>query len=218
MTGLVSKDIGSMTRLLFLPLVLFIIAFSETSYAANKILVLGDSLSAAYKIDINKGWVKLLENKIKSEGYNYEVVNSSISGDTTQNGLNRIKADMDKYIPSIMILALGSNDGLRGKKPSSIKKNLISIINIAKEYGCRVLLIGFRMPGNYGAFYTYKFAELFEDLASELNLSFVPFLLDGFALDEKNYFLKDKLHPNEKAQPLILNNVWPHLKPMLRKY
>lgn len=204
-----------MRKLLLSILSILIIVTPTTSFAAKKILILGDSLSSGYKININKSWPNLLANRISSLKLDYEVVNSSISGNTTKNGLTRIKNELDRNLPSILILALGSNDGLRAQSPQYIKSNLIKMIDTAKEYGTKVLLVGFKMPGNYGAIYSYKFANVFTDLADEYNLNFVPFLLEGFALDEKNYFLEDKLHPNEKAQPIILENVWDKLKNML---
>lgn len=196
-------------------LLILIIGAPSISYASKKILILGDSLSSGYKINYTKSWVKLLEARMTINNFDYEIINSSISGDTTKNGLVRIEKDLNKHLPEILILALGSNDGLRGKPVKSIKSNLEKIIDITRVYGCTILLVGFKVPGNYGAIYSYKFHKVFKNLAKEQGLNFVPFLLEGFALDEKNYFLKDTIHPNEKAQPIILDNVWQELEPML---
>lgn len=183
-------------------------------YASSTIVVLGDSLSAAYKLQTKEGWVSLLETKIKDGGYDFKIFNSSGVGDTSADGLRKIDTILADEQPQILILALGSNDGLRGIMIPTMGQNLRQIIEKAQAKNVKVLLVGFKLPLNYGTNYREKFEEVFEDLSDKFNLPLVPFLLDGFALD-LNYFLSDTYHPNTAAQPLIVNNVWPYLEPMV---
>ncbi len=180
----------------------------------HTVLVVGDSLSAAYGIDQNDGWVALLSRRLQQESKSYQVVNASISGDTSNGGVNRIDAALRKHTPSVVILELGANDGLRGLPVKQMRANLARMIEKCRVFKARVVLIGMRIPTNYGAAYTESFASAYGELAKQYNLPLVPFLLDGVALDPK-LMQDDGMHPRAEAQPKLLDNVWPHLMPLL---
>jgi acyl-CoA thioesterase-1 len=186
-----------------------------TAAAAKSILVVGDSLSAAYGIPRERGWVALLGERLKRERLDYSVVNASISGDTSGGGRARLKPLLDKHRPALVILELGGNDGLRGMPVSQIRSNLAAMIEEAHAYGARVLLIGVKMPPNYGEMYTQSFEAMFRETARRHRVAFVPFLLEDFA-GKPEFFLPDRLHPTEEAQPLMLERVWPELKALLK--
>ncbi len=178
------------------------------------LLVVGDSLSAGYGIPAEKTWVSLLNQRFMELNQPILVVNKSISGATTQNGVDRLPKWLAEVQPTQLVLALGSNDGLRGVPLSLIKKNLNKMIKMSEEQGAQVLLIGFIIPPNYGLEYTEAFKAIFSTVAKEQQLPFVPFLLEGIAND-RQYFQGDGLHPNEAAQPILLENVWKILAPAL---
>jgi acyl-CoA thioesterase-1 len=180
------------------------------------ILVLGDSLSAAYGIGAEQGWPALLEERLQRDGYAYRVVNASISGDTSASGLSRLPAALEQHRPAVLILELGANDGLRGLSPDQIEHNLIAMIEMARSQGVRVLLAGMRLPPNYGPTYTHRFRDLYSNLARRYQVSLIPFLLDGVAA-RPELMQADGLHPTAKAQPLVLENVWRYLLPLLRE-
>ncbi len=182
--------------------------------AAGTILVFGDSLSAAYGIGARQGWVTLLEERLRQEKRDYTVVNASISGETSSGGAARIAEAVRRTQPSIVILALGSNDGLRGLPVAQMKANLSRIVRTAKAAGSRVLLVGNRMPPNYGRKYTEEFHAAFVEVAKADRIPLVPFLLDRVA-GNPDYFQADNLHPTAAAQPIILDTVWKGLAPML---
>ena len=184
--------------------------------AAATILVYGDSLSAGYGLPREQGWVHLLEQRLRAEKFDYKVVNASISGETTLGGLGRIEAALKTHRPALVIVELGANDGLRGATPESIRRNLEAITDACRRARARVLLVGIRLPPNYGTAYTEKFHEVFNTVARSRKLPLVPFLLDGFA-DDRKLFLDDGIHPNAAAQPLILDTVWKELKPLLKR-
>ena len=184
--------------------------------AAKTILVYGDSLSAAYGIPRDRGWVTLLEKRLAAEGYDYSVANASISGEITSGGLARIGKVLARVRPSIVILELGANDGLRGLPVAEMRKNLGTMIARAKNAGARVLLIGIRMPPNYGPDYTEAFAAVYPELARRERVALVPFLLEGIAA-QPGLFQADGMHPNEAGQPLLLDNIWPRLRPLLKR-
>lgn len=184
-------------------------------FANNQIVVLGDSLSSGYKMDEKLGWVNLIHEALASCDSGYEVVNLSVSGDTTRSGLSKIKQAL-KYEPKVLVLELGGNDGLRGLPIFTIKRNLEKMIKETLDAGSQILLIGIQIPPNYGSQYTREFHKIYTDLASEYSLPFVEFLLDGVALND-DLMLADGIHPNAKAQPIIANHVWPSLKPLLSK-
>ncbi|MCZ7564877.1 MAG: arylesterase [Burkholderiales bacterium] len=184
------------------------------SAAAGTILVFGDSLAAAYGIGAGEGWVTLLEQRLREKDFDYTVANASISGETTSGGAARIEEAVRRTQPSIVILALGSNDGLRGLPVAQMKENLARMVRVAKSGGSRVLLIGNRMPPNYGRKYTEEFEQAFAEVAKAQRVPLVPFMLQGVA-GNRAYFLADNLHPTAAAQPIILETVWPGLAPLL---
>ena len=175
----------------------------------------GDSLSAAYGIAQSRGWVALLGEKLKRERPDYSVANASISGDTSAGGLARIDAALARHKPTVVIVELGANDGLRGLPLAQMKANLGTIIEHARQSGGRVLLVGMKLPPNYGPEYTDAFEKSFAEVAKRYKVALLPFLLEGFA-EKPEYFQADRIHPNEKAQPLILERVWQALKPLLK--
>jgi acyl-CoA thioesterase-1 len=195
---------------------LFLVVITLPAAAAERsILVFGDSLSAAYGIPRQRGWVALLEERLKRERPDYIVVNASISGETSGGGRARLKPLLDKHRPAVMILALGGNDGLRGISATQIRTNLAAMIREAQAAGARVLLIGIKVPPNYGDVYAQSFEAVFRELARTHGTAFVPFLLEDFA-DKPDFFLPDRIHPTEAAQPLMLERVWTELKPLLK--
>ena len=177
-------------------------------------MVVGDSLSAAYGIPRNRGWVALLEERLKREQPDYIVVNASISGDTSDGGRARLKPLLERHRPAVLILALGGNDGLRGAPPAQIRTNLSAMIRDAQAQGARVLVLGVKMPPNYGEDYTQTFEAVFRDVAKTHRTALVPFLLEDFA-EKPEFFQPDRIHPTEAAQPLMLERVWPALKHLL---
>jgi acyl-CoA thioesterase-1 len=170
-------------------------------------LVYGDSLSAAYGIPREQGWVTLLQQRLQKQGYPHQVVNASISGETTSGGLSRIQAALDQHKPDIVLLELGANDGLRGLPVAAMQKNLTAMIEASQKAGAEVLLIGIMIPPNYGSAYTRQFSESFPTLAKRYKLPLIPFLLEGVA-GKRDLTLDDGLHPTASAQSLILENVW----------
>ena len=178
------------------------------------IVIYGDSISAAYGIGLDMGWVAYLQKKLQSEGYNYEVKNESISGETTAGGVARIDEVLATLKPTVLILELGANDGLRGLSPIIMKQNLSIIINRAKKSGAKVLLISMRIPPNYGPRYTELFYQTYPTIAETLKIPFVPFILNDIALNKK-LMQGDGFHPNTQAQPLIADKIWSYLQPLL---
>lgn len=192
---------------------------AATAAAVNRpaILVLGDSLSAEYGLPRDTGWVKLLADRLAAErtvGSQYSVVNASISGETTAGGRARLPQLLEQHRPRIVIIALGGNDALRGLPLATVRANLRAMIEACQAAGARVLLVGMRIPPNYGRDYAEGFHRLYAELARETKSALVPFLLEGFA-DAPEYFQPDRIHPNGRAQPRMLENVWPHLWPLL---
>ena len=178
------------------------------------ILVFGDSLSAGYGVPPGHGWVDLLARKIAQEGYDFRVVNASVSGETTEGGLARLPRALAMHAPRIVILELGANDGLRGLPVMQAQRNLEQMISLSQAHGARILLIGMRMPPNYGERYTSAFYAMYGELARRHGLALVPFLMAAVAL-KPELIQADGLHPNERAQPLLLSTVWPGLQPLL---
>ncbi len=176
--------------------------------------MLGDSLSASFGLDQSNGWVSLLEQKLTQNSYRYSVINASISGETSQGGLQRLPGLLKKYQPSLVILELGGNDGLRGLNIDMITANLQTMISKTREYHADVLLIGMRLPPNYGQFYTDGFHQMYVDLGTRNKIPVVPFLLKDIATRE-NLMQVDGIHPKAEAQSLMLDNVWGKLKPLL---
>jgi acyl-CoA thioesterase-1 len=199
-----------------LVLCVLIVASASAHAGAPVILVFGDSISAGYGLAPEQGWVELLKTRLKSQGYGYQVVNASVSGETTAGGLARLPRALELHHPSIVILELGGNDGLRALPIAQMRVNLTQMTDLSRAAGAKVLLLGMRMPPNYGPQYTEQFAMVFSDLAAEKKLPSVPFLLTGIALSPA-LLQGDDIHPNAQGQPILLDNVWPALKPLLRK-
>lgn len=199
-------------------LLIFCCALSPLSSnsAQPVVLVVGDSLSAAYGINQDEGWVALLQRRLEKDHPEFRVVNASISGDTTRGGLGRIDAALRTHDPAVVVVELGGNDGLRGLPIKEMRSNLNKIITKSLAAHARVLLVGMRIPPNYGLPYTKSFEAVFADLAKQLDIARVPFLLEGVALNP-DLVQGDGIHPRAEAQPRLLENVWPHLKPLLRQ-
>ncbi len=190
---------------------------ASASAQANTILVMGDSLSAAYGVETETAWVNLLRQRLdKQDTGDWQVVNASISGETTDGGARRLPDLLDKYQPDIVILELGGNDGLRGFQPTVIRDNLSAMIEASQEAGARVLLVGMQIPPNYGPQYTRLFAELYPELSDRYDTALVPFFLDGI-YNQDSMMQGDGIHPTGEAQPQLLENVWPHLRPLLEQ-
>jgi acyl-CoA thioesterase-1 len=193
-----------------------LVAASGAALCAEKsILVFGDSLSAAYGIAQARGWVSLLAERVKREHPDYIVVNASISGDTSSGGAARIAKSLQQHRPAVLVLELGANDGLRGLPIAQMKQNLSRIIEQAHKAGARVLLVGMKLPPNYGPDYTGAFDAAFGELAKRHKTALVPFLLEDFAT-RPELFQPDRIHPTEAAQPLMLERVWKALQPLLK--
>jgi len=190
-------------------------AFSASAASGQTVLVYGDSLSAAYGMPERQGWVALLEERLRREHPDYSVANASISGETTAGGLARLDKVLERTKPAIVILELGANDGLRGLPVAAMKQNLSAIIRRCKKSGAKVLLVGMRLPPNYGEPYTGAFARAYVELAKSHDVVLLPFLLEGFG-DKAELFQPDHVHPTEAAQPAVLKNLWGALAPLLK--
>lgn len=184
--------------------------------SSKKILVFGDSLSAAYGIPQQQGWTALLQKKFTQQNLHYEVVNASISGETTSGGLSRLDAALKQTQPAIVILELGANDGLRGLPINQMHANLNSMIQKCKKAGAKVLLVGMKIPPNYGAKYTASFSETYYKLSLQHKVPLVPFMLENVAA-KPSLIQPDGLHPNVLGQPIVLDNIWPQLKAFIKK-
>lgn len=192
------------------------LAASASAYSAPKtVLVLGDSLSAEYGLNKGSGWVALLEQKLKKEKIDARVVNASISGETTSGGRSRLPTLLSTHRPDIVVIELGANDGLRGQPVTAAEANLRSMIEQSQKNKARVLLVGMRMPPNYGRDYTERFFGMYKNLATQFKAPLVPFMLEGVA-DKPTLFQADRLHPNAQAHPIILANIWPQIAPLVK--
>lgn len=181
---------------------------------APTILVFGDSLSAGYGIDVDQSWVALLQKRLEETGYEHRVVNASISGETTAGGATRIDQAISTFSPELVILELGANDGLRGFPTASIRSNIELIARRARDSGAEVVLLGIRIPTNYGARYSRAFEAVFSEVASDLDIRWIEFFMDGIALNDE-LLQDDRIHPNAEAQPLLLDNAWPIIRATL---
>jgi acyl-CoA thioesterase-1 len=179
------------------------------------IVVLGDSISAGYGIEVEEGWVALLQKKLIETKHNYRISNASISGDTSAGGLARIDQILTAQQPGIVLLQLGANDGLRGLSPVQMKSNLAEIVRRAQKAGAKVILLGMKIPPNYGKRYVDMFYNIYPQLAKELNIPLVPFILEDVVLN-KDLMQADGLHPNAKAQPILAEKIEPYLFPLLK--
>lgn len=202
-------------RTVFSIFLLFVVGMVPLRAGATaKILVLGDSLSAAYGITRQQGWVALLQQRLHALGLDYEVINASITGDTTRGGLSRLPATLEREAPAVLIIALGGNDGLRGFAPQQTAENLREMIRQGRATGASVLLLGIKLPANYGKAFGEKFHRIFLDLAQDEEVALVPFFLEGVA-ETRELMQADGIHPGAAAQPRILDNVWSGLVPLL---
>jgi len=180
------------------------------------VLIFGDSLSAGFGIDVDQSWATLLQQRLEEQGYEHRVVNASISGETTEGGATRIDAAIETFAPAMIILELGGNDGLRGFPPARIKNNLRAIASTAKSSGADVVLLGIRIPTNYGTRYTRAFEAVYPEIATELGIHWIEFFMDGVALNDE-LLLEDRIHPNAEAQPILLDNAWPVIRDTLEE-
>jgi acyl-CoA thioesterase-1 len=197
-------------------LLLCLMLCAPATYSASKtLLVLGDSISAEYGLPRDSGWVSLLQTRLSDDKLQVSVVNASISGETTAGGLTRLPALLQQHKPAVLIIELGGNDGLRGLSLAATQSNLREMIKSADRIGARVLLLGMRVPPNYGPDYSKRFAAMYQGLARERNVKLVPFLFAGLE-DTERFFQQDRIHPNQRAQAVMLDNVWPSLRSLLK--
>lgn len=178
------------------------------------VLVFGDSLSAGYGIHVDQSWTALLQSRLQAQGYEHRVVNASISGETSEGGKIRISAALENFHPDVVILELGGNDGLRGFPPDVMKKNLRIIIEKTQAAGAALVLLGIRIPTNYGPRYSQAFENVYRDLAAEMGVPWIEFFMQGIALNEA-LMQEDGIHPNAEAQPMLLDNAWPIIQQAL---
>jgi acyl-CoA thioesterase-1 len=201
----------------FLVLLILVFAGFPANADTPAILVFGDSISAGYGLArVEQGWVGMLRAKLKDEGYGYQVVNASVTGETTAGGLARLPRALAMHHPRVVILELGGNDGLRALPIDQMRSNLGKMVDLSVDSGAQVLVLGMRIPPNYGPEFTEKFFAVFADVARDKRAPLVPFLLNDIALSP-NLMQADGVHPNELGQPKLLDNVWPGLRPLLRK-
>ena len=172
------------------------------------VLIFGDSLSAGYGIDVEQSWAVLLQSRLESSGYEHRVINASISGETTAGGAARIRSSLSAFSPELVILELGGNDGLNGVPPQHMKRNLERIIARASASGATVVLLGIRIPSNYGRQYTREFEAVYRDVAEDFRIRWIEFFMDGVAMNEE-LMQADRIHPNAAAQTVLLDNAWP---------
>ncbi|WP_293623697.1 arylesterase [Salinisphaera sp.] len=205
---------GWLRRVLVTMTAALLFATCSFAYAQPSVLVFGDSLSAGYGLDRGEGWVALLRDRLEENDRDVEVVNASVSGETTAGGRGRLDAALKRHEPAVVILELGGNDGLRALPVETMKANLAAMIEASRDSGAKVLLLGMRIPSNYGKRYADQFHQAFVDLAEETEVAFVPFFLEDIATDRGN-FQNDGVHPNAKAQPAMLDAVWPELAPLI---
>ncbi|MBE0621642.1 MAG: arylesterase [Burkholderiales bacterium] len=214
-TGAISVILKWPLRQFLLIWLTLLLCLPHAAWAGGTILVYGDSLSAAYGLGQDAGWPSLLQARLKQEGFDYTVTNVSISGETTSGGAARIGEALKTYKPKVIIVALGANDGLRGLSPEQMRTNLAKIVSASRRSKAKVLLVGMRMPPNYGQSYTRAFARVYADLARKYKTALVPFLLEGMA-EQRELFQADNMHPTAAAQPIVLENVWKALLPLLK--
>jgi acyl-CoA thioesterase-1 len=192
-----------------------LVAFVPDVLAARTLLVFGDSLSAAYGISVDQGWVRLLDQRIAKARLDWRVVNASVSGETTAGGLRRLGEDLKRHKPSLVLIELGANDALRGQPVAGIRANLEAMIRLAREAHAQPVLVGIMIPPNYGIDYAAEFRETYRRVAERNKVPLVPFLLEGL-MQKPDAFQADQLHPTATAQPVMLDNVWPVIEPLLR--
>ncbi len=197
-----------------LTILILISATAVQAATAPTILIFGDSLSAGYGIDVDQSWGALLQQRLVEQGYEHRVVNASISGETTEGGVTQIDNAIDEFAPELIILELGGNDGLRGFPPARIRDNLMAIAQRARASGADVVLLGIRIPTNYGPRYTQAFEAVYAEVAGELDIRWIEFFMEGVALND-DLLQDDRIHPNAAAQPILLDNAWPIIRDTL---
>ncbi|PCD01312.1 arylesterase [Halopseudomonas pelagia] len=186
--------------------------------SAQGILIVGDSISAAFGLEIDQGWTALLEERLEEEGADIEVMNASVSGDTTAGGLARLPRLLEQHNPDLVVIELGGNDGLRGMPPTNMQQNLSAMVEQSQEAGAEVLLLGMRIPPNYGVRYTQAFEQVFAEISEQYDVALLPFVLDGIAGEaDQSLMQSDGIHPTAEGQPLILDNVWPYIETWLQR-
>ena len=197
-------------------MIILVLLLTPAAKAAESptVLIFGDSLSAGFGIDVDQSWGALLQKRLEEQGYEHRVVNASISGETTEGGATQIESAIEDFAPELIILELGGNDGLRGFPPARIKKNLKAIAERARASGANVVLLGIRIPTNYGVRYTQAFEAVYAEVAEELDIRWIEFFMEGVALNDE-LLLDDRIHPNAKAQPILLDNAWPIIRATL---
>jgi acyl-CoA thioesterase-1 len=198
----------------FLTLLMLTVTAAAQAANAPTVLVFGDSLSAGYGIDVDQSWPALLQSRLESQGYEHRVINASISGETTEGGVTRILSTLENFSPELVILELGGNDGLRGFPPERMRANLQTIIETVKASGAAVVMLGIRIPTNYGPRYTGAFENVYRELADQLGVLWIEFFMEGIALDE-DLMQDDGIHPNAEAQSILLDNAWPIVRQAL---
>ena len=203
-----------MRIILFLTILL--VTASMAGAEEPTIVIFGDSLSAGYGIEVDQSWGNLLQARLKEQGYEHRVVNASISGETTEGGVTRIDSALSDFSPDLVILELGGNDGLRGFPPTRIEKNLEKLIVQAKSSGAAVILLGIRIPTNYGSRYSAEFEAVFRNVSERLNVQWIEFFMEGIALND-DLLQEDRIHPNASAQPMLLDNAWSIISATLQK-
>jgi acyl-CoA thioesterase-1 len=203
-----------MRIILFLTILL--VTASTAGAEEPTIVIFGDSLSAGYGIEVDQSWGSLLQARLKEQGYEHRVVNASISGETTDGGVTRIDSALSDFSPDLVILELGGNDGLRGFPPTRIEKNLEKLIVQAKSSGAAVILLGIRIPTNYGSRYSAEFEAVFRNVSERLNVQWIEFFMEGIALND-DLLQEDRIHPNASAQPMLLDNAWSIISATLQK-
>jgi acyl-CoA thioesterase-1 len=191
-----------------LTLIVLLLAAGAQGSECPTVLIFGDSLSAGYGIDVDQSWAALLQDRLEEQGYEHRVVNASISGETTEGGAARIDAALETFSPELVILELGGNDGLRGFPPARMRANLERIVVSAERSGAAVVLLGIRIPSNYGPRYSRAFEGVFRDVAENLDIAWVEFFMEGIALND-DLLQADRIHPTAEAQPILLDNAWP---------
>lgn len=203
-------------RLRSIVFIALMFVFAPAFASQGTLLIMGDSLSAAYGVQTEEAWVALLRERLKEQDLDgWEVVNASISGETTDGGLRRLPDLLERHEPEVVMIELGGNDGLRGFQPPVIRNNISKMIEQSLDIDARVVLVGMQIPPNYGERYTKAFADIFPELAKEFETELVPFFLDGI-YDQEDMMQDDDIHPTADAQGQLLDNVWPVLEPMLR--
>ena len=195
---------------------MLLFAASAASADAPNVLIFGDSLSAGYGIEVDQSWASLLQTRLKEQGYEHRVINASISGETTEGGATRIDSALEAFSPTLVILELGANDGLRGFPASRMKANLEKIVTRAKATGAAVVLLGIRIPSNYGPRYSAEFEDVFRQVSADFDVKWIEFFMEGIALNDA-LLQQDRIHPNAEAQPILLDNAWPIISATLGK-